>query len=78
MRREWAERVTVLSRHWCCLRQVQKAVNRLIAIWDDRKVFGLSGTKTFNELIAAAETPRKGGCMPILLQGCAMWTKTGS
>lgn len=43
----------------CEIAQVQKAVERLIAIWDDRKVFGLSGAKPFKELIAAAETPRK-------------------
>ena len=40
--------------------QVQKAVQRLIAIWGERMVFGHSGSKPFNDLIAAAETPRKG------------------
>lgn len=39
--------------------QVQKAVERLVKIWDDRRVFGLSGVKPLKELIAAAETPCK-------------------
>ena len=38
---------------------MQKAVERLIKIWDDRRVFGLSGVKPLKELIAAAETPSK-------------------
>ncbi|EIE19618.1 DUF618-domain-containing protein [Coccomyxa subellipsoidea C-169] len=50
--------------------KVQKSVERLIAIWDDRKVFGLSGVKPLKEMVAAAETPRKAaGASPVAMNG---------
>ena len=41
--------------------QVQQKVDRLVAIWDERKVFGQSGTKPFKELVTAAEAPKLPG-----------------
>ena len=41
--------------------QVQQKVDRLVAIWDERKVFGQSGTKPFKELVTAAEAPKLSG-----------------
>ena len=47
---------------------MQQKVDRLVAIWDERKVFGQSGTKPFKELVTAAEAPKLPGtpltCMP--------------
>ena len=40
---------------------MQKKVDRLVAIWDERKVFGQSGTKPFKELVTAAEAPKLPG-----------------
>ena len=34
-------------------------MERLVAIWEERKVFGMSGTKPFTELVEAAGTPKK-------------------
>lgn len=39
-------------------KQVQQKVERLVAIWEERKVFGMSGTKPFTELVEAAGTPK--------------------
>ncbi|CAL8471276.1 g10818 [Coccomyxa elongata] len=44
--------------------KVQKAVERLVAIWEERKVFGLSGTKHLKVAMAGAETPRKASGAP--------------
>ena len=41
--------------------QVQQKVDRLVAIWEERKVFGQSGTKPFKELVTAAEAPKVPG-----------------
>ena len=41
--------------------QVQQKVDRLVAIWEERKVFGQSGTKPFKELVTAAEAPKAPG-----------------
>ena len=46
--------------------QVQQKVERLVAIWEERKVFGMSGTKPFTELVEAAGTPKKAsGILPV-------------
>ncbi len=42
--------------------QVQQKVERLIKIWDERRVFGTSSTQSFRELVTgagAAGTPKK-------------------
>ena len=45
--------------------QVQQKVERLVAIWEERKVFGQSGAKPFTELVDAAGTPKKAqGTLP--------------
>ncbi|KAK9826893.1 hypothetical protein WJX81_006004 [Elliptochloris bilobata] len=36
-----------------------KAVERLVAIWEERRVFGASGAKPFKEIVASAPSPRK-------------------
>ncbi|DBB11868.1 hypothetical protein WJX82_003153 [Trebouxia sp. C0006] len=41
--------------------KVKRAVNRLVDIWDDRKVFGNSGTRPFREVASEAETPKRAG-----------------
>ena len=41
--------------------QVQQKVDRLVAIWEERKVFGQSGTQPFKELVTAAEAPKLPG-----------------
>ena len=39
--------------------QTCKAVERLVAIWEERRVFGASGAKPFKEIVASAPSPRK-------------------
>lgn len=39
--------------------QTCKAVERLVAIWEERRVFGASGAKPFKEIVATAPSPRK-------------------
>ncbi len=43
----------------CPAAQTCKAVERLVAIWEERRVFGASGAKPFKEIIATAPSPRK-------------------
>ncbi|CAK0785770.1 hypothetical protein CVIRNUC_008981 [Coccomyxa viridis] len=49
--------------------KVQQKVDRLVAIWDERKVFGQSGTKPFKELVTAAEAPKLPGTGAALTNG---------
>lgn len=59
----WPEWVLPESTTLCT--QVQQKVERLVAIWEERKVFGQSGTKPFTELVDAAGTPKKAsGAVP--------------
>ena len=45
--------------------QVEQKVERLVAIWEERKVFGQSGAKPFTELVEAAGPPKKAsGALP--------------
>jgi len=62
-KRFWLLLQAASEKHTLCM-QVQKKVERLVAIWDERKVFGESGTKPFKELVAATESPGKASGTP--------------
>ena len=40
--------------------QVRKALQRLVGIWEERRVFGASGSKPFREAMQVPELPRRG------------------